>query len=234
MPKIRLRGGASESLQILNNKDKTGWLEDWHTPKNRSLGCFPHSSRILFTAQPGRGKTLTLKNLFLQHQKSKRKFKHLVVCTASKDSDEYADLEPDSIHDEIPPLDCFNGKQGKTCVVIDDMEFAASNTEQIRRLTTLFRYVSSHKNTSVYCAYQSFFNVPQIIRKCCNVFVLWKPNALQEMTVIANRCGIEPQVVKDIFKYICDDFYDSLCIDMTKDSPAKLRKNIYQPIDMED
>ena len=231
MPKLKLRN-ADRELMILKNKEKGSWIESWDKPARRSLGCFPHPFRIALLAPPNRGKTNVCKNLFLEHQKTKHKFKHLVVITASKNSKEYDDLEPDSVLDTIPELDVFDGKE-KICIIIDDYEFAKGDAEQLRRLTTLMRFISSHRNVSVFICYQSFFNVPEIARKCCNVFVLWKPNSNGELTTIANRCGLDPSLMKQIFKQLCDDYYDSCTIDLTKGSPAKLRKNIYQPIDVE-
>ena len=52
--------------------------------------------------------------------------------------------------------------------------------------------------------------------------------------MIANRVGLDPDDMKHIFKHICNGTYDSLMIDNTIGSPARLRKNVYQPIELND
>ena len=147
--KKRLKGLPNKVVVLKNiDKDVGNWVESWDYPKTRSPGCIIHPFRILALGNVSRGKTNSLKNIFLKHQSSAKKFKHLYVITCSLDSQEWADCEPDMILDEIPPLDMFDGAE-KTMVVLDDYEFAASNKEQSKRLATLCRFISSHRNVSV-------------------------------------------------------------------------------------
>ena len=55
-------------IVVIKNKDKdTGWMEKWgNKPKN--IGRVPHPFRLLALGGVGRGKTNTMKNIFLQHQ----------------------------------------------------------------------------------------------------------------------------------------------------------------------
>ena len=50
------------------------------------------------------------------------------------------------------------------------------------------------------------------------------------MKLIANKVGEEYEDLEYIFDNICTDFRDSLCIDLKRNSPHKLRKNLWTPI----
>jgi hypothetical protein len=225
--------GLPNKIVVLKNIDKDvgGWVESWDYPKHRSPGCIPHPFRCLALGNVSRGKTNSLKNIFLKHQSSAKKFKHLFVITCSLESQEWADCEPDAILDEIPDLDIFDGAE-KTCVILDDYEFAASNKEQSKRLATLCRFISSHRNVSIMISYQSFFDTPPIARKCANTFLLYKPNSRQEVETIANRVGLDKGLLRSLFKNECKGNFDSVFVDLTVNTPYPLRKNIYQPLDI--
>lgn len=225
-----------DKIVVIKNADKDSgnWVENWKKPKDRSLACFPHPFRLMALGNVSRGKTNTIKNVFLVHQQQKnRKFKKLIIITCSVESDEWSDCDPDLILDEIPDLALFDGRD-KTMVVLDDYEFVSSNKVQEKRLATLMRYVSSHKNVSVMLSYQSFFDVPPIARKCANIFLIYKPNSKAEINTIANRVGLEKGYLNHLFKHKCSGNYDSVCVDLTVNTPAKLRKNLYEVIEPED
>lgn len=220
-----------DRLVRIKNKDKDiGWMETWDKPKNRSLGHFPHSFRLLILGGCGRGKTNVIKQLFLKHQSSSRKFKHLYVITCDLSSREWDDVEPTEIFDTLPDISMFDTGE-KTCVIIDDYEFEKCGKEELRKLTTLFRMISTHKSVSLMCSYQSFFHIPSICRKVANIFVLYKPTSNNELQCIANRVGVKYEHLKAMFKKYANDYYDNITIDMTKNTPCRIRKNIYQPIE---
>ena len=138
-----------EQIVVIQNaeKDKGNWGESWNKPKNRSPGHLPHPFRLLALGGCGRGKTNSIKNIFLKHQSSKRKFKKLIIITFSAESTEYNDCDPDCVLTQIPDLSIFNGKE-KTMVILDDYETMQISTEQMRKLATLTRFISSHRNVS--------------------------------------------------------------------------------------
>lgn len=223
---------AKREIVVIRNADKDGgWMENWKMPRNRSLAAIPHPFRLLATASVGRGKTNSAKNILLAHQAMPRRyqFKKLIVINCDPDSKEWNDCEPTETMQEIPPASHFNGKE-KTLVVLDDYEFASTNKEQQKRLTTLFRHVSTHKNVSLMCLYQSFYRCPKIIRTCCDSFMVWKPNSKREMRSVAKSIGCDCEDVEYIFNKICDGPYDSLMIDCSVGTPARMRKNIHEPI----
>jgi hypothetical protein len=70
-----------------------------------------------------------------------------------------------------------------------------------------------------------------LLRKVANVFILYKPTSKMEMQVIANRVGVEYDVLRQCFKKYANGYHDSIMVDMTKNTPAKLRKNIFEVIE---
>lgn len=217
---------------VIKNMDKdTGWMENWETPKNRSLANFPNA-RILFLGGCGRGKTNQMKHVLLSAQTTARKFKRVYIAQCGMGSREWEDIEPTGIFDTLPDLELFDGDE-KTCLIIDDYEFEGANKEERRKLTTLFRAISTHKNVSIFCSYQSFFHVPGIARKTANVFCVWKPKSDIELQFISRSVGVKYKDLKQLFKEHCTDYYDFITFDDTKNSPAKIRKGLYTPIDYE-
>lgn len=210
---------------IIKNQDKdTGWNEKWKEGQN--IGLLPHPFRLVALGNVGRGKTNTIKQLFLRHQSSRRKFKKLFIITCDVESREWLDCEPDILTDQMISLEDFD-ENVKTCVVIDDWEMIRINKEDQRKLSTLVRFISSHRNVSILLSFQSFFDCPPIARKCATQFLLYKPNSKQELDTIANRCGLTVETIRHIFKHICNDPYDNLMVDLSVRTPARLRKNIY-------
>jgi len=219
---------------IIKNADKDGgWMEKWKKNGKDDPGRIIAPFRCLCLGGVGRGKTMNIKRLFLNHQWGRRKFQKLYIITCTDKAHEYDDLEPTGIMTEMPPLSMFDEKPyKKTCVIIDDFEFERASKETMRRLSTLFRFCSSHRNVSIFVGYQSFFDAPRIARKCCNAYLLYKPNGHMELTQIANRCGMDPENMHYIFEHICNGNYDSLFIDKTIGTPFPLRRNIYEPIEL--
>jgi hypothetical protein len=99
-------------------------------------------------------------------------------------------------------------------------------------MNKLVRYVSSHKNVTVYVSHQSFVDLPILIRKLCNVFIIWKPRSLIELKLIANRIALHPEQMEDVFENHCNQYRDSLCVDLHFNTPAMFRKNVFTKIDL--
>jgi len=227
--------GLGGSVVVIKNVDKDvgGWMESWDKPKTRNPGHIPHPFRLLALGGVGRGKTNSLKNIFLKHQSSSKKFQRLIVCTCDTDSQEWDDCDPDLVLDTLPDLEEFDGSE-KTCLVIDDFEFAKMSKAEQKTLSTLFRFISSHRNVSIMCSYQSFFDCPSIARKCANCFLIYKPNSRLECSNIENRVGMEHGSLRDLFADRCSGVYDSVMVDKTIGTPYPLRKNIYEVLDGEE
>jgi hypothetical protein len=216
-------------LVVIKNmdKDRGNWMENWKKPKHRNPGHIPHPFRLLSLGIPGRGKTNMIKNVFLQHQGSAKKFKKLYIVCCDLDSQEYLDLEPTEVMIDLPDPSEFDGSE-KTMIVIDDYEHERTSTEEKRKLSTLMRFVSTHKNVSIAVGYQSFFDCPSICRKTANIFMIYKPTSKLELTTIANRVGVDKDKLKKLFKTKCAGDWDNVTVDRTIGSPYPLRKNIFE------
>jgi hypothetical protein len=216
--KIQLR--LPNKILALPNPDKA-FHEKWY--KGRNMLNIPHPFRCVCLGPPNVGKTTIVKNLLLR---AKPEFKEVVVIHCDSGyTKEYDDIGDNvEILDEIPAPEDWEGEV-KTLVVLDDLEFKGMSKEQKRNLDRLFGYVSTHKNISVILCSQDAFNVPCIVRRCSNLWVLWRCPDLDAMSVCARKTGLKANNFNSIFNQLMLDPKDSLWIDMTDHSPYKMRKN---------
>ena len=126
-------------------------------------------------------------------------FKEVYIIHGDSDcTTEFDDIGPTMMMNEFPPIEFFDGSQ-KTLVIIDDVEYSSMNKEQQGRMNKLVRYGSSHKNLTLYFTHQNLFSLPILVRKLCNVFIIWKPRALGELKMIAYRVGMKAEELEYIF-----------------------------------
>ncbi len=57
---------------------------------------------------------------------------------------------------------------------------------------------------------------------------------MNEIGLIENRTGLQKGELAKLFDKYATKHRDSICIDLSKDSPAKLRLNVFQPIHQSD
>ena len=115
---------------------------------------------------------------------------------------EYKDLECTEELDDVPDLDFWDrsGPHIKRAVIIDDLEITSATKQRLRNLCTLMRYASTHKSITVYFGHQSFWAVPTLVRRMCSVYILWKPRARTEASLIEDRTGMPKGSLKELFK----------------------------------
>lgn len=214
---------GKNELLFLPNKDKL-FHESWE-PDDDMLN-FPHPSRFVITGKPGCGKTNFIKNLIIKQDPPWEEI-YLLHCDAEY-TKEYDDLgDGVIILNEIPAPTEWEGRR-KSLVILDDLEYKCMSKDQKRHLDRLFGYVSTHKNISIMITAQDCFNLPPIVRRCANVFVLWKSHDLENMRMISKRCGLTKEDFSYIFKHLITDQRDCLVIDCTEKTQYPLRKNGYQ------
>ena len=207
---------------VLDCPDKND--EEW-TPK-RSLANFPCPYRCLLAGTPNCGKSTLIKNLLLQ---ARPLYDRLIIVCCSKDTKDFDELEPSIVLDKLPSLESFD-RNYKNCLILDD--YKPKTSVDKANLDRVFGFVSSHCNTTVIMACQDLFSISSpTIRRMSNVFFLWKSFDEQQLNMISKRVGMASETIKTIMKDLDFGKRDSLCIDMTSNSPAILRKNIYEKID---
>jgi hypothetical protein len=216
-------------IQAIRNPDKVG-SESWNPKRAKNIGNFPSPARILLLGPCGVGKSTLIKNLIM-HQRPRFKEVYLIHQDAGV-TGEYRDLECTEEMNEVPGIEFwdYDGPFIKRAVIVDDLELTSANKERLKNLAIMFRYASTHKGLTIYFAHQSFFDVMPLVKKMANVYVLWKPRAYNEINLIENRCGLKKDTLKDLFKTVAKEFRDSICVDLTQNSPAKLRLNIWKKI----
>ena len=114
--------------------------------------------------------------------------------------------------------------------MLDDLEFKQANKDQKRNLDRLFGFVSTHKDISVILCSQDAFNVPPIVRRCSNLWILWRCPDLDAMATVARKTGMKSNGFNNIFNKLMLKHRDSLWIDQTNESPYPMRKNGYTVI----
>ena len=217
----------NEIIKIENAEKK--FHEAWHM--GRDICDFPHPVRIGILGKVGMGKSTVAKNIFIRTQAADEiPYEQLFIIHGSDSTKEWDDLEPTMILRDIPDPEDFTQNDKKTMIIIDDFEMSGLPKQSLKNLSSLFRFVSSHHNISIIICYQSIFDMPSIIKKCCNVFIIYRPNDRDELGTIARRVGMTKKDMLYIFDNFMKEKRDTLCIDMTEDSPAPLRKNLFTPI----
>jgi len=206
------------------NADKVGWTERW--TKGRKPANIPHPFRGCLLGNCGVGKSTLSKNLVL-HQHPP--FTKITIIHCDMETKEYDDLEPNEILDEVPPPEYWE-KDGKHLVIIDDVDFGAASKDQMKNLSRLAGYCSTHKSISLLVCFQEFFHTPKILRRLCNFYVLWRPNDMESLATIGRKVGLKTKDIREIFDKLLPEKRDSLCIDLSDGTPYPLRKNIFEII----
>ena len=213
----------------LPNADKGDWVEKWNMDTH-GFDTLVHPFKACLIGRPNSGKTTVMHNLFLRIQMSNKPFQTLLIIQPST-SKEHDILDPTITLFDIPEIESIVSEDnGKTLIIIDDFDMSKLDTNQKRNLSMLFRYISSHHNISVMLSYQSFFDIPTIIRKTCNYFFIWKTNNVDELGTIAKRTGYNKKIFQSIFNKYIKDKHDFLVIDQQIDPEFELRKNLYEVI----
>ena len=209
------------------NRDKDGKHEQWYP--GRSLADFPHPFRMVISAIPHCGKTNLIKNIILHCQTGLIPFKKIIIVHGSSGTKEYEDVRPTSLLHEMPPAKSFFENKEKTLLVIDDFECCELKKKDRANLSELFRFVSSHHDVSIIFSFQSFFDITPIVRKCTSIYIIFKPRSRQEISVTANRIGIDKVLFQNMMTRLLKQRWDSICIDNTLGTEHPFRLNLFQP-----
>jgi hypothetical protein len=205
-------------LFLIPNADKQ-FHEKWY--EGRNMLNFPHPVRGVFMGPPNCGKSFSIKHILLRADPP---FEEVIVihCDAEY-TKEWDDIECELIS-EIPSPSEWQGLV-KTLVVLDDIDYKSLNKSQKSNLDRLVGNVSTHKNISVCITAQCPFNIPPIVRRCANLWVLWRSPDMDAMSVVARKTGMKSDEMLKIFEDILPEKTDGLWLDLTSKTKYPVRKN---------
>lgn len=211
-------------LIALENADKK-FHEKWYS--GRDMLNFPHPFRVILAAPPHSGKSTVIKNILLRADPPFQKI--VLVHCDPENTAEYDDIECVETRSDIPMPEEWSG-ECKTLCIIDDIELKKLKSDQIAALSRLFGYVSTHKHLSVCLTSQDPYQIPSIVRRSANVFVLWKLVDLNALIMTARKTGYSAEDFNYFFNCLTKGKHDSIWIDLTENTPYPLRLNGYVPI----
>lgn len=218
--KSKRKARLPKRIIVIPNQDKT-WHESWY--KGRDELNFPAPWRAIMCGPPNSGKSLIVKNLIARADPPFEDI-FLIHCDGGG-TREYDDVDVQML-DDIPAPEEWEGEV-KTLVVLDDLDYKSMNKVQIKNLSRLMGYVSTHKKVCVCICQQDSFQIPSIARRCANIFVMWKSHDIDSLANAARKTGLKSTSLKNIFSGLCHDPHDSLWIDLTSKTPMPMRLNGY-------
>ena len=219
-----MKNKAPNHIVPFKNPDKLFQEE----PTNDLL-FMPHSSRIIFYGGPSTGKTTCVLNCIL-HQN----FDRIIVIHNDCNSKEYENIDCEYF-DEIPdPNDeeLNLNPEEKNLIIFEDLYYKALPKEQRKWLTDYFTTYSTHRSITCYLTAQDLFHqVPTNIRKCCNVFVIFKNIDMNNLRNICDVLNLTYKDMKFVFEKYLTNKYDNIVIDLNRPD-KKLRKNFVTVLDI--
>ena len=219
-----------DKIITIKNADKE-WVEKYDNKIN-GFDILVHHFKLILSGKPNSGKSMLVQILLLRITISDKPFDTLIIIRPNS-SNAYDILDPTIILNDIPNVDnIVNPILGKTLIIIDDFDLVKLNKTQQQNISQLFRFISSHCNISIFLSYQSFFDIPTIIRKCANYFILFKTNNKLEIRLIASRIGYDKHLFVDMFEKNIINKHDFLIVDSNCDDKFMFRKNLYEVLNM--
>ena len=197
--------------------------KEFQEEPTNDLLFIPHSSRVIFYGGPSTGKTTSVLNCLL-HQN----FDRIIVVHNDVNSKEYENVDCEYF-DEVPdPNDeeLNLDPTKKNIIIFEDLYYKALPKQQRKWLTDYFTTYSTHR--SITCQ-DLFHQVPTNIRRCCNVFVIFKNIDMNNLRNICAVLNLDYKDVKFVFEKYLTNKFDNLVIDLNRPD-KKLRKNFTEPL----
>ena len=209
----------NEIIPFLSN-DK-----DFHEKPSDDWGSFPSPVNCIIAGGRNIGKTRVMKNILLRQTIYDR----IVVYTPLEDTQEYDDIDVEYVN-EIPPFSFFDKSQ-HNCFIIEDCDVKNDLNREQRTLLGNYYRVASHMNIDLFTITQNPFDITPTLRRVANVVILFKNNDLDMLNSLCRKFNVKSTDLKAIF----DTFtpFDSLVIDDTRPKHLRLRKNLFQVIELE-
>ena len=221
---------APRRIIVLPNPDKKKHeqYKNGHNPIR-----FPKPFKCCISGRPNSGKSLMAIHIIFAHQGKKPKFDEIHIIHGCKDThtSEWDRIEPTSTRQDIPSYEEYDPEK-RTLLVFDDTDYTNLKSDELMRLSELVRFGSSHCNISCIFLTQVFFRIPKVIKDCCNVFIIYRPVDLDEISTLGRRVGLKKEDINHLFNSFLPDWRDSLLINLIPNAPYKFGKNLFEPIEM--
>ena len=201
--------------------------KEFQEEPTNDLFMLPHSSRVCFYSTPSGGKTTAILNCVL-HQN----FDRIIVVHNDCNTKEYENIDAE-YYDEIPDPndeDLNLDSSIKNLIIFEDLSYKQLCKKQRKFLTDYFTTYSTHRSISCYITCQDIFHqIPTNIRRCCNIFVIFKSIDLNNLRNICDVLNLDYKFIRMVFERYMTNKYDNLIIDTTRPD-KKLRKNFTEVI----
>lgn len=223
---------APNEIVPLPNPDK----KKHEVYKKKQNACrFPKPFKCCISGRPNSGKSLMALHIVMAHQAKKPKFDeiHIIHGCSDTHTSEWDRIDPTSTRQDIPSYEEYDPEK-RTLLIFDDTDYTMLRNDELMRLSEIVRFGSSHCNISCIFLTQVFFRVPKVIKDCCNVFIIYRPVDLDELSTLGRRVGLKKEEISYIFNKFLPHWRDSLLINLIPNAPHKFCKNMFQPIKMED
>ena len=174
------------------------------------------------------GKTSLLKNLLVH--KSPHYERIVIYSPLGEATTEYSDVIDCELIDYVPDFDFFD-REVRNCFIVEDADTKSGLSKNEKyKLGRFFGVYASHNNIDIYVVAQNVYDLLPQIRRLANIVFLFKNNDMESMASIARKFSLKVNDLKSIFHTFTK--FDSLCIDDTRGSEYRLRKNIYEKINL--
>jgi len=204
-------------IRCIDKKDAECWYP------GRNLLDIPGPFRACLIGPPSSGKSTAIKNLLLR---AKPAFEEILVTHYDSEGSHEWDQIASYISNELPdPLSIDRDK--KRCLIIEDLNLRGLPADEASKLNRLCGYTSSHCNLTIFITCQNYSDLNSSIRRMCNVFIIFRSPDVSSMATLSNRVGLTR---KQMIEYLqkLDKPHDSLWIDLTSRTPAKIRINGFE------
>jgi len=192
---------------------------------------FPKPFRCCILGKVNSGKSLIAKHILMAHQEKNPKFDevHVIHGCSETHTTEYKDIEPTSVRGDIPSYLDFSPDTRKL-LIFDDVDFTIMSGEDLKKISELFRFGSTHCNISILLMHQCFFRIPKVCKDTSNVFIIFRPHDMDELGTIGRRVGLKKEQIYQIFNDHLPNWRDSLLINLCPGAEHKFSKNLFQPL----
>jgi len=201
--------------------------KNWHQkPDYSDLANFPSPINAVICGNRNCGKSRLMKNLLIHKNPP---YTRIVVYTPLEETFEYNDCDVTYIN-EIPPLDFFD-RDERNIMIIEDTDTKSLSKDQRSLLGRYYSVFGSHNQIDLYTICQNPSDIMPQLRRISNVVILFKNNDLELLSMLAKKFNLKANELHAIFATFTQ--YDSLLLDDTRESKYRLRKNLYQIIELE-